>query len=164
MNRIYLLLFLLSIFLSSGVRAQVVPTVLVQYDNAGNRILRKIETMCPNCPEPEPPGNSSVSPGDEGSMFRRSGNHDPAKDMGKVRLYPNPFDAELTVQHTGWEKGIRAHVKVFDVTGKMVLAHEISGAVEILHFTNMASGTYMVYYYDGDQLQKTWKVTKNSAR
>jgi|GEM_PF-3878533 len=163
MDRVYLFVTIAAVFFSSVISAQSIPTVLVQYDGAGNRVLRKIEVICPNCPEPGPPGTSSSQAPEEG-LFRRAGTGDNPADNGVFSLYPNPFDEDLIIQNTGWTENIRGTIKVFDITGKMIMEHEVHAATEVLHFTNMASGTYMIYYYSDEQLQKIWKVTKNSTR
>ena len=53
----FLFVFLLLVFISSDVWGQqYIPTILVEYDNAGNRVLRKLENICYGCPKPAPPG------------------------------------------------------------------------------------------------------------
>lgn len=52
---ILLFVILLLGIIPSGVQGQqYIPTILVEYDNAGNRVLRKLENVCYGCPKPAP--------------------------------------------------------------------------------------------------------------
>jgi len=61
-----------------------------------------------------------------------------------VRIYPNPASGFLTVE-TGSTSGKKTILQIFDLQGKLVLAHSISQSGERINIENLPQG---IYIYD----------------
>lgn len=150
-----------------GALSFIVPTIHAQtysnavvfsYDNAGNRIKREIKVICIGCPDQsDPPGQK---PGNSATSS------DPASMLGDqnhslvLRAYPNPLQKELTVEYAAWQKSDNALVKVFDMTGRLILSKNMSASKTTIDFSGLASEAYYVTCYLNGVIAETWKIIK----
>lgn len=81
-----------------------------------------------------------------------------AKTTDQVVLYPNPFSNNLSVK-TEFGKSELQTLKVYDLTGKMVLQTKIEDGINILNSEDWENGVYFVKINCGER-EITQKVIK----
>jgi hypothetical protein len=125
--------------------------IVFEYDNVGNRIVRKFELMT--------------------IIARKQGIEEPVDTLIEsfnndkkniiVRSYPNPVADNLIVENLSWNDNDHATVRLYDIAGKLIYTKNITQSKDNIPFTVIAYGTYHVHYYLNGKLLTTWKIIKH---
>jgi len=77
----------------------------------------------------------------------------------EVLVYPNPFSNSLII-HGNWKQSNLRQIKVFDISGKQVLAQELHGKTTRLNTENLPQGIYLYTITDNNNPIKSGKIFK----
>lgn len=138
-NIIYVILLQIPIF--SFAQSAIEYT----YDNAGNRIQKKIQV--------------NLLPPSEGEAFARNINLGAnLNDLDiEMSVFPNPTQDELQVVFQ--QPLENAEIKLFNLSGKLLLSTPISATNMSISINAYPAGEYVLIIQDGQRL-KQWKVVK----
>ena len=94
-------------------------------------------------------GSAGVQARSSSEIFQSEPEIDTNPNYSAITIYPNPFDKYITVQFekTQYQK---LQFKLFDVTGKLILSEQITGAVTLQLPFNLPAGFY-TYSITNDQ-------------
>jgi hypothetical protein len=74
----------------------------------------------------------------------------------EVKIYPNPFNDQLTIQ---LDEQLTSQVAISDVNGKILLNEEYSSPENVISTANWSNGMYMVTIQN-ERGMKTLKLIK----
>ena len=76
------------------------------------------------------------------------------KSMGttEMLLYPNPVTEKLQIQWKG-EQGTERHIRVFDLLGRELERHAMTGEMLILNVSHLPNGSYVVKGQQGTKVE-----------
>ncbi len=116
-----------------------------EYDNAGNRIARRVIYMSQRSPlnqEEEQKISSSLKTCD-------------------VTAFPNPTDGEVTLSITNGEEDATASIWIYDENGKVLKTLEATGNVSVtIDLSSYPSGYYLINFMQGEN-KSFYKIIKN---
>jgi hypothetical protein len=152
-----LIIFITGIFMSMGISAQ---TITYGYDEAGNRINRKIVYLKSSKSLKSAQTDTTANPQTDTAAKEKEAPGpvtDKAGDM-QIDVYPNPTKDELQVKITG-AKTNTCRVTVVDMDGKTIYQNKdfgLSGAIDLSH---QAKGMYIMRIEVGEEVSE-WKVVR----
>ncbi|MCB9065460.1 MAG: T9SS type A sorting domain-containing protein [Chitinophagales bacterium] len=121
--------------------------VQYDYDGAGNRILRTIQY-------------GVYKPGKNVDTLTISDRNIVFDTPLQLKVYPNPFKETLVVENLNLQTTETNSIKVFDLSGKLIVQHNHTELRQYVKLSDVPPGTYYVNYYSNTQLLKTWKLVK----
>lgn len=77
-----------------------------------------------------------------------------------VRAYPNPVQDILIVENLSWKEGSNATLKIYDVSGKVIMEKTTVQPKETIQMKTLPPGNYYVKYYTNFTFLTTLKITK----
>lgn len=116
--------------------------IIYTYDGAGNRISRAVDGVKYTMPKDEDE--------DETAMKLSS---------DAISVYPNPTDGPLEIAISGFDKEYSGEVKIYNISGQIVLQQKITESKTSLNLTGYAHGMYLVNITVNDTAT-VWKVIK----
>jgi hypothetical protein len=137
----FYLLFSFLLFLSSG----VAQTVSYGYDNAGNRIFRKIVTLT----KVQAVKKSSETPA-------------PAIDQlgeRKITVYPNPTKGALAVEITGGDTKDEIRLILFSAQGTQLQNLKVTATTTPVNMSSYPGGWYILRVQAGEKVTE-FKIIK----
>ena len=140
MKQLYLL-FSFLIVLTSGMAQNMVSYA---YDNAGNRISRKIVLLTSN-----PTHVKAAEP-------------TPVEDQlgeRKITVYPNPTKGALAVEVTGGDTKDEIKLTLFSAQGVQLQSVKIDASITPLNMSHYSSGWYIMRVQAGDKVAE-FKIVK----
>ena len=120
------LFIILSLFIYSSIYSQI-PVPAYYYDDAGNRIQRKIIFINPNSPRIF---DDSIS-----------NNDDNITKFG-INAFPNPTSDAVNVSISSLKSGDKVTVILYDELGKELAKKQQSNKLETIDIKNFNAGTY----------------------
>jgi hypothetical protein len=122
--------------------------VYFDYDNSGNRVYRyTIE-------DGNKSGTVSNTDSDTTSLREDAGGFD-------FVLFPNPTQDELRITAESEFLERQGNVLyVYDLNGKLLMQQNFENREELLDFSNMPSGTYLIKLWSENEWIAEWKVVK----
>jgi hypothetical protein len=147
MNKLYAILFLLSIF---GVNAQTKLTF--SYDAAGNQINR---ILCINCTSKSVKEVKEIEAVTEDDMLQFS-------EEDVISYYPNPVKEELYLQWQLINDNYVTEIHLYSVTGQILRTYQqsLQNNSLTIPFQNYPSGIYLVLLSYKDGGEKSIKIIK----
>lgn len=139
-----------------------VTAVICKYDAKGNRILRKIDTACIDCPyTPTEPDYPSARP--QGDTITTTSvinaEIEPVEPL-LLLLYPNPTHEDIVIENKSWKVTDKAKISVFDIAGRKIFELSTSSNKEQIKLAGIPPGIYQVHYYINEKFIQIWKVVK----
>ena len=150
------------------------------YDNAGNRILRKVvEIKSPDFAPPVPPDTltpltslepltSLTSPPE--APAETSFEPAPASDattyfletlaQTAIKIYPNPTTEKVTMEITGWETLQTGVFKLYSLSGQLLQEQPVHSLTTTISLSGLPKGAYILKVQINDQTED-WKIIKN---
>ncbi len=138
----YFLFLLFVAFSLSGFSQQIVS---YSYDNAGNRISRKIVNLTAT---PNPTHVKAAAPVEEQLGER------------KISIFPNPTKGALAVQITGGDDKDEMHITLFNADGKQLLNKKVQSGTTPINMTTFPAAYYILRIKAGDKVTE-FKIIKN---
>ncbi len=144
-------LLLLSLYGESKAQ-QPITTFEYVYDNAGNRVVRRIiylkSTTINDKKESEDTDNSDVS--------KKDGGFDKMGDI-ELSLYPNPTSDKVIVDIKGFNNS-NGKIYVYDMKGNILFNQPLNSGSSI-DFSSLPQGIYIVKILYENEL-KEWKIIR----
>jgi len=143
MKHYYLLISFLSLFSIAGMSQNMVSYA---YDNAGNRISRKIVALNSN---PSHIKNDSVAPA-------------PVVDLlgeRKITVYPNPTQGMLGVEITGGDDKDQLQISLYNADGKQLQNRQVESGTNPVNMNAYPSGWYILRVQAGEKRME-FKIIK----
>lgn len=134
-NRILLILFLLS-FLSTGIAQNIVSYA---YDNAGNRISRKIVLLSSN---PTHVKKDTIAPA---PVEEQLGDR-------KITVFPNPTKGALAVEITGGSDKDDIHIVLFSAQGIQLKNLKVTNGTTAIDMHLYPPGWFILRVLAGDKV------------
>jgi len=141
-NRILLILFLLS-FLSTGIAQNIVSYA---YDNAGNRISRKIVLLSSN---PTHVKKDTIAPA---PVEEQLGDR-------KITVFPNPTKGALAVEITGGSDKDDIHIVLFSAQGIQLKNLKVTNGTTAIDMHLYPAGWFILRVLAGDKVTE-FKIIK----
>ena len=133
------------------VQSQTTLPRAYEYDNAGNRIVRKVITL------------SSIQNEDNNTVDKQEENtaiyyQDNLSDMD-ILIYPSATSSEVKIVVQNGNNEIKGQAQVYNSLGVKVLEKNIFGEITQLNFNELSKGIYyIVLQINGKETQ--WKIIK----
>lgn len=121
------------------------------YDAIGNRILRKQDLICIDCPRP-----GTIKSQLDTSINNLLSN----KDVTSVFAFPNPTNNFLYIENPSWVDNSKIMLVVTDVLGKVITRLNFSERNFTVPLSHLLPGNYFVHYYLNSYLLQTWHIVK----
>ena len=160
--------------------AQRVLTREYSYDNAGNRILRKVirldppdfappappdtltnlttlETLTSLTTTPEAPAKTSFEPApapDATTYFLET------LAQTAIKIYPNPTTEKVTMEITGWEALQTGVFKLYSLSGQLLQEQPVHSLTTTISLSGLPKGSYILKVKINDSTEN-WKIIKN---
>jgi hypothetical protein len=135
----------------SACQTSYIPAVTVTYDNAGNRLVRQIKTIC-------------VGIGCDDATERLEESSQTSNKLIdssiKVKAYPNPINENLFVENLSWNETDKVIIKVYNMNGNLIINQNLFKAKGKISFLNFPPGSYIVEYFLNDLMIENWKIIK----
>ena len=149
------LLYLVSVIPAN---AQNGPGIIFDYNGAGYRILREYRSLA-SLAKPGEDNNGNQADTIIGYLPGEEAN-DVLDDRIFVRAYPNPVQDVLFVENLSWQEGGSATLRVYDISGKLILEKTTTQPKESISMNALPPGNYHVKYYTNYTYLISWKITK----
>ena len=149
MKRIIFTIIVSTFFLQA--HSQTVLSREYEYDNAGNRIVRKVITL------------SSIQNEDNNTVDKQEENtaiyyQDNLSDMD-ILIYPSATSSEVKIVVQNGNNEIKGQAQVYNSLGVKVFEKNIFGEITQLKFNELSKGIYyIVLQINGKETQ--WKIIK----
>lgn len=133
------------------VQSQTTLPRAYEYDNAGNRIVRKVITL------------SSIQNEDNNTVDKQEENtaiyyQDNLSDMD-ILIYPSATSSEVKIVVQNGNNEIKGQAQVYNSLGVKVFEKNIFGEITQLNFNELSKGIYyIVLQINGKETQ--WKIIK----
>lgn len=151
----HLLNLLFCITLINAAKAQIGPGIEFDYNN-GYRVLRQYNSFA-SLAKPGKDINGSQADTVIGYI---SSEKKEIKNRIFVKAYPNPVKDVLFVENRSWKEGSRATLKLYDISGKVLLEKTTTQPKENIDMNMLPTGNYYIKYYVGYTYLISWKITK----
>jgi hypothetical protein len=87
-------------------------------------------------------------------------NVDEAAQANRLRVYPNPFTGQITVEVTGATTGQNAEICLYDVAGKMLFRQPFTQQRHIVETGGLPTGFYIISYWSNGKQIHAEKIRK----
>jgi len=122
-------------------------TISYLYDDAGNRIERKIVL------------NTSLERSAKVDTIKTKEVFKDNLGDSKVLIYPNPTRGRLLVEISGYDKTSKTGLYLYDLSGSVILSKSPVTGSDQLDLSPFSIGTYVLKIVLGDKVSE-WKIIK----
>jgi len=142
-------------FLTAFSSAQT-HAISYEYDNAGNRILRKVIflTTVPDSPVNKPDSINSFKTSDLKFISYME-----EVDGVTFNIYPNPTGGQFNVEMTNVTYNQKISIYLHSATGELIFRQDDVMPVNLVDIRNKENGTYLLTFVVAGK-KRTWKVIK----
>jgi len=155
MKKLFILLVM--IWICSAIGVAQTTTILYEYDNAGNRVIRKVGRISL---VPPSPGQSA----DTSNLYKTStiANVRYLEEFGGVvfNIYPNPTDGQFRIEMKNGAAEDRVSIYLHSIGGELIFRNENAGQSTLVDISQRDNGTYLLTFVV-NQDKRTWKVIKH---
>jgi len=155
--------------------AQNSLSIMYEYDNAGNRVRRKVITFNPPDelpPAPTPPDSLrelQVTSNELQEVVSLASQKSPElaapeyflETIAQVemKIYPNPTTENITLQISNMETLQKGILQLFTINGQLLQEQPVHSANTIVSLAGLAKGTYILKVFINDTTED-WKIIK----
>lgn len=134
------------------VQSQIALPRAYEYDNAGNRIVRKVIEL--------PMPNNMYNDTESNNVCHVDNIYyiDNVQDY-TIKIYPNPTSSLIYVDIEGDNADKNATLSVYNISGSLLHTKQITGNSTIVDLSNYPVGAYLVIMQLKNE-KTTWKVLK----
>jgi hypothetical protein len=127
------------------------------YDDAGNRITRKI--IGPKMEDAPSAANSTEENYKSGNQESEVEVYNDMVGEKQIKIYPNPTRGKLKIDMVNYNNNLEGSIQVFDISGRMV--NNIPTLTETMQIdiTNEPAGSYIMIIVVGNE-KSEWKIVK----
>ena len=124
------------------------------YDNAGNRILRKMVRMAFS--PPAPPDSTQTA---DRSPLTAEYFVEKIAQM-EIKIYPNPTTEKITMEIANMQNLTTGVFKLYSLSGQLLQERPVYSTATEVSLAGFAKGAYILKVYINDQSEE-WKIIKN---
>jgi hypothetical protein len=138
-----------------------------EYDDVGNRIVRKVVNMKPPDEMPPAPIDSLQVTSDE---LQVTGDelHELKSEQffvekiaqTEIKIYPNPTTEKITLDIAGWETLQTGVFTLYSMSGQLLQENVVYSMSTEVSLAGLARGSYILKVQINDRVED-WKVIKN---
>ena len=143
---------------------------MYEYDNAGNRIRRKVIEVIPKLPPaPTPPDSLQVTSYELQEVASPASFVSPelatpdyfleTVAQVEMKIYPNPTTEKITLEISGWEDLQTGIFKLYSLNGQLLQEQPVSSATTVVSLTGLSKGTYILKVQING-ITEDWKIIK----
>ena len=147
-------IFLLGLIIPLFCMAQ--PSLIreYEYDEAGNRTLRKVVSMqlAPPAP-PDTTQTANLTPQTADYFVETIA-------QVEIKIYPNPTTENVTLEISNMEKLQTGKFTLYSLTGQLLQEHQVYSSTSTVPLSNLPKGTYILKVNINNRIED-WKVIKN---
>jgi len=130
-----------------------------EYDDAGNRIVRKTVTL--NLAPPAPPDSTETDIESQKSLESLEPEYFVENiAQTEIKIYPNPTTEHVTLAIAGWETLQSGNFKLFSLTGQLLQDHPVHSLTTTISLATLPRGAYILKVQINDRTED-WKIIKN---
>ena len=140
-----------------------------EYDDAGNRVLRKIINIGEPQSAPHAPQDSMTN--DDSHTADRSPQTAYRLPLTaeyfveriaqtEIKIYPNPTTEKVTLEIAGWETLQTGGFKLFTLNGQLLQERPVHSISTEVSLSGLSKGTYILKVHINNQIED-WKIIKN---
>ncbi len=172
MKHLIYVLFVITIFSDKSIFAQTSdPYIEFLYDASGNRTSRRVVTLNRSMEFSSDTleydrSDSNAMAGVDAGDFRKDTTGGNAAQVNsdniggmEIRVYPNPTTGMLRVQITPFNDGLKAEIKLFDFSNKLLFKISCAAEYTAVDLSSYATGTYLMSIAINGKLS-SWKIVK----
>ena len=171
------LFFLLWIFIPLFCLAQDPLPREFFYDNAGNRVLRKVIDLGPPFFAPPPQDtthnteSTSLITNENNSLTSLTSLTPPPSEplppqyfietiaQTQIKVYPNPSTEKITLEIIGWETLQNGIFKLYSLNGQLLQEQPVSSATTTVSLSTLSKGVYILKVQINNHTEE-WKIMK----
>jgi len=130
-----------------------------EYDDAGNRIVRKTVTL--NLAPPAPPDSTETTLVPQKSLQSLEPEYFVESiAQTEIKIYPNPTTEQVTLEISGWETLQNGNFKLFSLTGQLLQERPVHSFTTTISLATLPRGAYILKVSINNRIED-WKVIKN---
>jgi len=130
-----------------------------EYDDAGNRIVRKTVTLNPA--PPAPPDSTETTLDSQMSLESLEPEYFVENiAQTEIKVYPNPTTEQVTLEIAGWETLQNGNFKLFSLTGQLLQEHPVHSLTTTISLATLPRGAYILKVHISGKTEN-WKIIKN---
>ena len=135
---------------------------IYEYDEAGNRIVRKTVTFTPAPPAPPVPPDSLETDIESQTSLKSFVPEYYVEKVARVeiKIYPNPTTENVTLEIADWETLQTGIFKLYSLTGQLLQERPVHSATTTVSLANLPRGAYILKVNINNRIED-WKVIKN---
>jgi hypothetical protein len=148
-----------------------------EYDDAGNRIVRKVVTLKPQDLMPPAPQDSILVTHDyrdsrdqelqTSHLTPHTADFTPPTSnfyvekiaQTEIKIYPNPTAEKITLEIAGWEALQTGIFKLYTMTGQLLQERVVYSMSTEVSLAGLSKGTYILKVQINDKIED-WKIIK----
>jgi len=148
-----------------------------EYDNAGNRVRRKVIYIIPHTPPPPTAPDSTTMPVEmeeelmslmslmpQDISITDSAEPSPEYFVEKIaqveiKIYPNPTTEKITLEISNMENLQTGVFKLFSITGQFLQEQPVHSATTTVSLAGLPKGTYLLKVHINNRTED-WKIIK----
>ena len=162
MKRQCFLVLILFFGLAAYSQTQDVMKRVYEYDEAGNRVVRKVLEL--QSPSPSPPKHKSMddeNDGDENGDVKEVEEAFLLDKVGdvKLKLFPNPTTSMVTIQIENMELVGEGFIHVYNTTATLLGTQQIVSSSASIDLSAYPAGIYLVNIIINGK-ETRWKIVK----
>jgi hypothetical protein len=131
-----------------------------EYDDAGNRILRKtliLPSLSPPAPPDSLPQPEELLPP---TAYRSPQTYTETLAQVEMKIYPNPTTENVTLEITNMENLSTGNFKLYSLPGQLLQEHPVHSSSTAISLAGLPTGTYILKVYINNRTED-WKIIKN---
>jgi len=149
MKLIYPFLIIIALCFVSGSELYAQTIISYNYDDAGNRVQRKIVL---NTQAAQSTKSDSISKEKKKVYEENVGDQ-------KVRIYPNPTRGQILVEISGYDKNANSGLYLYNLSGTLLSSISPISGSDPLDLSAYPIGTYILKIVIGNK-KNEWKIIK----
>jgi hypothetical protein len=137
-----------------------------EYDNAGNRVCRKVITLGPNFspPHPAPPDSTNyltTEPENDTTHYSLLTTQYYIEKIAQteIKIYPNPTTEKITLEISGWENLQTGVFKLYSLGGQLLQERPVHSSTTEVSLSGLPQGAYILKVRINDRTED-WKIIK----
>jgi hypothetical protein len=139
--------------------ATPLKAIYFAYDAAGNRINRSTTLTAGPVTKDDDDDELTTS---SSELIEEENTPDFGSQAREIHVYPNPVREELMIEIWNGEEQEAYRLKLFDMTGKLVMERKIEGnGTQQVDFNSYPSGTYLLII-NADKEKFQFKIIKEN--
>ena len=128
-----------------------------EYDDAGNRIVRKTVTL--NLAPPAPPDSTETIESQMSLKYLEPEYFVENIAQTEIKIYPNPTTEQVTLEIAGWEALQSGSFTLYSLTGQLLQERPVHSFTTTISLATLPRGAYILKVHINGKTEN-WKIIK----